>query len=228
MHAHARRESTHAVTAAPRRVDLQLELTLLRALQLAPRVACSAVTPTLRRLVARSRIEEACALLGEPTTTAHTPLPAAAAAAGRARQRALLESTLLPLVSTSPATHPELHARLHLAIQLAQLDSGVRGAWRDLERLVVSTPVTLRTAWQAAVCDMIDIETAAWQELAEAQLPDQPIADLTGAQRLKLWQQAQAQHHPAAPRLWMWMTLLSTRAERQIRYRRDRAPILFS
>lgn len=224
MHAH-----TNAV-ARPRRraqVDLQLELTLLDGLTLSPEIARSASTPTLRRLIARSRIGRLRLLLGEPAPSAQLSLPMRAALAADARKAALLEATLLPLVGTRPADHPELHSRLRLATQLSQLDLCLRGGWRRLEQLALTTPPALRGVWNAALWDVLAIEATAWREQAAELLPGQVLEPLTRTQRHNLWVQAHAQHHPAAPRLWMWMTLLATLDDRKARSQPVRAPIPF-
>lgn len=224
MHAHA-----HRLARSPRaRVNLQQELTLVEALTLSPQLARSASTPTLRRLIARSRIARLRPLLGEPAPSAQQPLPMHAAFEADARKSALLEATLLPLVGPRPSEHPELHSRLVLATRLSQVDVCLRGGWRRLEALAEQAPPSLRQVWRSALWDVLEIEARAWREQAAELLPEPSLDGLSRAQRHHLWVQAHAQQHPAAPRLWMWMTLLATLDDRKARSRPVLAPIPFA
>ena len=221
MHAQAHR------AARPHR-HLRVFAELIEGLRLDPEIAQSASTPALRRLIARSRIGRLRPLLGEPGPSAQLPLPMHAAFTADARKAALMEATLLPLVSTDPAAHPELHDRLRLATRLARLDLCARGGWRRLEQLAATAPPSLRTVWIAVLWDVLTIEANAWRDQAAELLPDQELDRLGQAQRHHLWAQAHAQKHPAAPRLWMWMTLLATLDDRRTRSRPAVAAIPFA
>jgi len=189
-------------------IDLQLELTLLDSLRLSSQLARSARTPALRRLVVAARLRRVLDRLRPPAPTL-APWPGALGADARACHRTLLEAILRPLVSRDPGAHPEAHTRLAMATQLSQVAPDARGAWRRLAEHVPRAPASLRAALDTAIADLLEVEVRAWQAAAQDCLPDVNLGRLSPAERRCLWQDAQASQHAAAPRLWMWMTLIS-------------------